>query len=156
MRRDPAIRCPHCRYDLRGHTEDRCPECGSAFDPSELARLAPRTPLSRRVLRSLCVCLVCVYAPYAWLVIGDHPWTPYRWEWIKSWPILPGLLPGHVLLRPFSTDVGYVVMGVITAVLLTTVVMLGARGRRWLLLVAATVLLLSILNSCATYHAFAA
>jgi len=26
--------CLHCGYDLRGQTEPRCPECGTAFDSS--------------------------------------------------------------------------------------------------------------------------
>lgn len=27
-----GLGCPHCRYDLTGLTETRCPECGEAFD----------------------------------------------------------------------------------------------------------------------------
>jgi hypothetical protein len=34
----PAGLCTVCGYDLRGLSEPRCPECGSAFDPRELAR----------------------------------------------------------------------------------------------------------------------
>ncbi len=29
--------CPHCGYSLRGLPENRCPECGNAFDPVEVA-----------------------------------------------------------------------------------------------------------------------
>jgi hypothetical protein len=32
--------CPHCGYLLYGLREPRCPECGEAFDPSWLPRLA--------------------------------------------------------------------------------------------------------------------
>lgn len=28
--------CPKCEYNLNGLTEDRCPECGNAFDPREI------------------------------------------------------------------------------------------------------------------------
>lgn len=28
--------CPRCLYDLRGQVEQRCPECGEAFDPQRL------------------------------------------------------------------------------------------------------------------------
>ena len=27
----PIDRCPHCNYDLRGITSDKCPECGTAI-----------------------------------------------------------------------------------------------------------------------------
>jgi hypothetical protein len=30
-------RCQHCGYSLRGLPENRCPECGTAFDPQEIA-----------------------------------------------------------------------------------------------------------------------
>lgn len=33
-----ALNCPLCGYDLRGLPENRCPECGHAFDPDELRR----------------------------------------------------------------------------------------------------------------------
>jgi hypothetical protein len=39
-----GLRCPLCRYDLRGLVEPRCPECGYAFEWAELreaARLHP-------------------------------------------------------------------------------------------------------------------
>lgn len=32
--------CPQCEYNLTGLTENRCPECGTPFDPVELARIA--------------------------------------------------------------------------------------------------------------------
>lgn len=35
---DDDLQCPLCDYDLRGLTENRCPECGHAFDPDELRR----------------------------------------------------------------------------------------------------------------------
>ncbi len=35
------LRCPHCDYNLRGLTIDRCPECGNDFDRRDLiARLS--------------------------------------------------------------------------------------------------------------------
>src|SRR5438045_2519907 len=30
--------CAHCGYDVRGATENRCSECGTVFDPADLAQ----------------------------------------------------------------------------------------------------------------------
>src|SRR5690349_22023804 len=39
---DETIRCPLCRYDLRGLIEPRCPECGYRFDWPDLLDPARR------------------------------------------------------------------------------------------------------------------
>ncbi len=36
-------KCPKCRYDLRGTTADRCPECGRKIDDVTRGELAART-----------------------------------------------------------------------------------------------------------------
>lgn len=36
---DSGLRCPQCEYNLTGLTENRCPECGEAFDLEELRRV---------------------------------------------------------------------------------------------------------------------
>jgi len=33
----PTMRCKHCRYRLDGLADNRCPECGEAFDPNDPA-----------------------------------------------------------------------------------------------------------------------
>lgn len=40
----PTLYCPTCGYNLTGLPENRCPECGSAFDPAELVRAMERLP----------------------------------------------------------------------------------------------------------------
>jgi hypothetical protein len=42
-------RCLHCGYALRGLSENRCPECGRAFDPAD--PLTFTSPLFRQRLR---------------------------------------------------------------------------------------------------------
>lgn len=38
-----GLRCPTCSYDLAGLTQNRCPECGDAFDPLILRKEAAST-----------------------------------------------------------------------------------------------------------------
>ena len=45
------IPCPECKYDLRGLTEPRCPECGRRFEWSDVpAMRPPPTPKTPRYL----------------------------------------------------------------------------------------------------------
>ena len=41
---DPPVPCPLCHYDLRAQVEPRCPECGHAFDWTELRARGDRHP----------------------------------------------------------------------------------------------------------------
>jgi hypothetical protein len=40
------VRCRACKYDLRDLTENRCPECGRAFDPKDATSFALDNPTS--------------------------------------------------------------------------------------------------------------
>ena len=42
-----TMRCKHCRYRLENLPDNRCPECGEAFDPKE-RRKAARREVRRR------------------------------------------------------------------------------------------------------------
>ncbi|MCZ6698504.1 MAG: hypothetical protein O7D94_06175 [Planctomycetota bacterium] len=47
---EAALQCPTCAYILTGLSENRCPECGLAFDPDHLRsdEVLPATPWDRR------------------------------------------------------------------------------------------------------------
>src|SRR4051812_46441592 len=60
------------------------------------------------------VTLACLYLPFAW-VLGDYPWDSYRWQWVKLWPVLPGLVAG-LLFHP--NDTAMTLVSGATAVLL--------------------------------------
>jgi len=39
-----GLYCPTCEYPLTGLPENRCPECGTTFDPAELRRKLSTEP----------------------------------------------------------------------------------------------------------------
>ena len=117
------------------------------------------------------LCLAAVYLPYAWLLFIDGLWpwngsqwdwtqpgiTPWTWStvhwlWIKLWLILPGLVPTWL----FNAAVGigrledwleFLIGGLLTTVLLGTVVWAALRGGRWTLATLGVTFLISCLSS---------
>ncbi len=49
---DTDLPCPHCDYNLRGLTENRCPECGGDFDRQRLVRWCTERDLPLSFTRS--------------------------------------------------------------------------------------------------------
>lgn len=70
------MRCKTCQYSITGVTEHRCPECGTAFDPTEPAS---NSPLLRYWFRVAChtaiVSLVLSVAVFAFLFLTTY-FTP--------------------------------------------------------------------------------
>lgn len=69
---DSGLRCPACDYNLTGVAENRCPECGNAFDPQRLHAVLAGTPAAIPILddqsrdphlRLMQVCLLTWFAP---------------------------------------------------------------------------------------------
>ena len=112
------------------------------------------TLLDRPIARILMV-LVCLYAPYAWLILIDYPWDSYRWLWIKLWLVLPGILVHLIQAIHLLPDwIGFLIMGAVTCgiVLLSTV--LAARSKRSAIIESVIIGLLSCANSWITYKLF--
>jgi hypothetical protein len=112
------------------------------------------TLIDRSIARVLLV-LVCLYAPYAWLVLMDHPWDSYRWLWIKMWLVLPGILVHLVQAIHLLPDwMGFVIMGAVTCGIVALSTVLAPRSKRSAIIVSVIVGLLSCANSWITYKLF--
>ena len=100
--------------------------------------------------------VACVYLPYAWLVLDGFPWRDYRLQWIKMWPILPGLITFFVV-GPHGTNLlHFTAMGAMTVIALGLFLLLAARSRRWFPIPTVIVLALSAGNSWIAYAVYRA
>ncbi len=99
------------------------------------------------------VLLVCVYAPYSWLLWIDYPWNEYRLTWLAQWPLLPGLVPGLLI----SSGVGIMVFaGMFTVAFVVALVLFGTRSRPALVMAALIAIGISIPFALLTYRFFLA
>ncbi len=67
--------CPKCGYNLTGLTENRCPECGTAFDPVDLLKrglLLRQLSLPRLIIPNLIVAPIILSGVVAFLGL-DNP-----------------------------------------------------------------------------------
>lgn len=113
-----------------------------------------RTLLDRPIARILLV-LVCLYAPYAWLVLIEHPWDSYRWLWIKVWLVLPGILVHLIQAIHLLPDwMGFLLMGGVTCGIVAVSMVIAARSKRSAIVVSVIIGLLSCANSWISYRLF--
>jgi hypothetical protein len=108
-----------------------------------------------RPIARLVLVLVCLYAPYAWLVLIDYPWDGYRWLWIKLWLVIPGILVllnrGIHLLPGWA---GFLIMGLVACGIVVLCTVLAARSKRSAIVVSIIVGLVSSANSWISYQLF--
>ncbi|HKQ48500.1 MAG TPA: hypothetical protein VJZ71_10555 [Phycisphaerae bacterium] len=60
---EPWLKCPTCSYDLRGLSENRCPECGATFEPMSLLSRhllepSPRYLINKYAWKAILLCLI--------------------------------------------------------------------------------------------------
>ena len=120
-----------------------------------MALLTAGVLLPPRARNSFAAIMICMYAPYGWLIWDHYPWTEYRWGWIGMWPVLPGIVPAAAFFHSRET-LEFAVMAVVTLLFAAVAGYVATRGRVWFLLMAAIVVSLSVLNSLAAYAAFRA
>lgn len=106
--------CTQCGYSLRGLPENRCPECGRAFDPAEiLASFRPKWPLLMKWFILAHVIGGAVRSPF---VIASLP--TFASTQASSPLVAMNVFP-HL-----ARDVAFVLLGTVAAVGLH-------RGREW-------------------------
>ncbi|MFG0329683.1 MAG: hypothetical protein ACF8PN_07275 [Phycisphaerales bacterium] len=86
----PSI-CPDCRYDLRGVSSARCPECGHDF--SEAVEIAHSRAARWLELAPMRWAFILALAPLAWAILrmlavnsAKLPYSPL------NWPLLGGVI----------------------------------------------------------------
>jgi hypothetical protein len=88
------MHCLNCGYDLRGLPENRCPECGRAFDPGNPATFAPAQRAVQQpwrvagVLATIAVVVLTVVGFFA--IAGNGP--SFNSWLLAGWIFLVGLL----------------------------------------------------------------
>jgi hypothetical protein len=103
--------------------------------------------------RSYLVTIACVYLPYGWLVVQDYPWDDYRWEWVKMWPILPGLFPAILLFHQHRFAVPFVAPA-FTALLIALFTWRGSFRGLALAISSTVALIVSVFLSWVSYQLF--
>ncbi len=107
---DRELPCPLCGYDLRGLPPGRCPECGHAFDPAELARTESfRHPwlfehhAGKKPLRSFLRTLLACFRPHRfWTTL--RPQMPIRMRPLLLFALLISALGLTSLLQEVVTN----------------------------------------------------
>ncbi len=92
---DPLTRfCPVCGYDLRGLPDQRCPECGHAFDPATLPLTRERdVPSSPAATLALAGAILLAFAKFGWgqtqtNTFGQVVWIALMWALAAIWAVL--------------------------------------------------------------------
>lgn len=66
--------CITCKYDLRGLSEGRCPECGRQFDLADRSTYASSRKTSGLTARFLCYAIPAVLVVSLWVSVQSRPW----------------------------------------------------------------------------------
>lgn len=91
-----------------------------------------RQQRQRRFLIAWLLVQTGLYLPFGWLLLGPYPWDEYHLQWLRLWPVLPGLIAG----LPFhhETDaLEFMAMAVGTVLLVAALSSLGRLGRAGLI-----------------------
>lgn len=118
-----------------------------------------RTPRTSGQNRMTIACgfaavFAAMYLPFAWLLRLDFTNNSYHLQWLRMWPVMPGLAAGIPFKRYFDDPGLYVGSGIATAIILLGLTYVAVRFRFGLLFSIAAALALSIPTSILSYWMF--
>lgn len=86
----------------------------------------------RRFLIAWLLVQTGLYLPFGWLLLGPYPWDQYHLQWLRLWPVLPGLIAG-VPFHHEADALEFMAMAVGTVLLVAALSGLGRLGRAGLI-----------------------
>ena len=63
------MRCLSCHYELKNLPQNRCPECGRAFDPTNPVTFYDPPKIAWKILLRNVAILVSAFAAFVWLFL---------------------------------------------------------------------------------------
>ena len=113
------MRCLSCHYSLEHLTENRCPECGRAFDPDDPATFGPQPP------RALTWWQFCIWTALFWSAIIIPTYIIWNLISMRDWDAtFPFAMLAIVVLTALTWTFGLV------GLFVNVLCMLAARHRR--------------------------
>ena len=114
---------------------------------------------SKEKIFNILIVTLCIYLPFSWILFADASWE-YKWAYLRMWPLLPGLWFTYESFHIFSMNcyidhgIGMFVCIIFSALLYFSLVWLGIKNWKYLLLSCVISILVTIPTSLGVYAMF--